>query len=116
MYAVNLDEDLVRNAMLLVRDTTVAGFRWSSEAGNWLDEEPRATHRIRARLPALPKGPASIELETGTRGRLCCPVQFQFVETVVQTPLAVQGICQLISTVLSLVEEIMAFPVISHQG
>ncbi|KAH9283211.1 hypothetical protein ECG_03634 [Echinococcus granulosus] len=81
VYGKNLSPSIMRHAVLLVDDYTVANYNWSVSEGSWT-EEPRATHRLTLKVP--PKKDASdsnevwIDVETMGHGRLRCPTPFVY--------------------------------------
>nr|CDS32812.1 expressed protein [Hymenolepis microstoma] len=84
VYGKNLGSHIMRHAVLLVDDYTVANYKWSVTEGSW-SEEPQATHRITVKVPpkkdAIVSEKVWIDVETSGHGRLRCPTPFVYYET-----------------------------------
>ncbi|VDL55397.1 unnamed protein product [Hymenolepis diminuta] len=84
VYGKSLSSSVMRHAVLLVDDYTVANYKWSVSEGSW-PEEPQATHRITFKVPpkkdAFGSGKVWIDVETMEYGRLRCPTPFVYQAT-----------------------------------
>ncbi|KAM7537390.1 hypothetical protein Aperf_G00000060856 [Anoplocephala perfoliata] len=83
VYGKNLSSAVMRHAVLLIDDYTVANYKWNVSEGSWSDES-QATHRLTFKIPpkkdALGSGQVWIDIETMGHGRLRCPMPFVYQE------------------------------------